>query len=106
MIQLALCEYFEYFSEGTVYKEGTMTGLVPYNSGYLSPKIGVSGYLGDITEHRDTIIDTFKNISDTGEDTYRGDLISDVNKGLGIVATGIKIISAILTILGGTTNRR
>ena len=101
-----------------------MAHLVQHTSEYLLPHttLGTIGGLSDHTGYSDasdnTIIDTIENISeayietsiatlgDAGHDTYRGDMISDVNKGLGIVATGIKIISAILTILGGTTNRR
>ena len=91
-----------------------MADLVPFTSGYLPPytTLGNTSYHGDGDNTGysdagvDTIIDTIENISDVALETYRGDMISDVNKGLGVVATGIKIISAILTILGGTTNRR
>ena len=89
-----------------------MAGLVPFTSGYLPPytALGNNSYHGINTGYRDigvdTIIDTIENVSDVAQETYRGDMISDVNKGLGVVATGIKIISALLTILGGTTNRR
>ena len=89
-----------------------MTGLVPFTSGHLPPytSLGTTSYHGDNTGYSDdgvdTIIDTIENVSDGAQETYRGDMISDVNKGLGVVATEIKIISAILTILGGTTNRR
>ena len=89
-----------------------MTGLVPFTSGYLSPysMLNTASYDKHDTGHSeagvDTIIDTIENVSDVAQETYRGDMISDVNKGLGVVATGIKIISALLTILGGTTNRR
>ena len=89
-----------------------MADLVPFTSGYLPQytTLGNTSYHGDNTGYSDdgvdTIIDTIENISDFAQETYRGDMISDVNKGLGVVATGIKIISALLTILGGTTNRR
>ena len=69
-----------------------------------------TGYLSQYASENDTtmetIIDTIENMSDDGEESYRGDMISNVNKGLGVVATGIKIISALLTVLGGTSNRR
>ena len=89
-----------------------MTGLVPITSGHLPPysTLGTTSYhdynIGHSEDGVDTIIDTIENVSDVAQETYRGDMISDVNKGLGVVATGIKIISALLTILGGTTNRR
>ena len=89
-----------------------MTGLVPFTSGHLTPytTLGTNTYhdynIGHSEVGVDTIIDTIENVSDVAQETYRGDMISDVNKGLGVVATGIKIISAFLTILGGTTNRR
>ena len=97
-----------------------MAHLVQHTSEYLLPHttLGTIGGLSDHTGYSDasgnTIIDAIENISedyvetlgDAGHDTYRGDMITDVNKGLGIVATGIKIISAILTLLGGATNRR
>ena len=77
-----------------------MAGLVPFTSGYLPQytTLGNTSYHGDNTGYSDDGVDT--------QETYRGDMISDVNKGLGVVATGIKIISALLTILGGTTDRR
>ena len=50
----------------------------------------------------ESIIDTIDTMSDTVQDTYRSDMITDVNTGLGVVLTGIKIISAILTIIGGS----
>ena len=89
-----------------------MSGLVPITSGHLPPytTLGTIGYhdynIGHSDDGVDTTIDTIENVSDVAQETYRGDMISDVNKGLGVVATGIKIISALLTILGGTTNRR
>ena len=89
-----------------------MADLVPFTSGYLPPytALGNTSYYSDNAGYSDAgvdaIIDTIENVSDVAQETYRGDMISDVNKGLGVVATGIKIISALLTILGGTTNRR
>ena len=86
--------------------------MVPFTSGYLPPYTALinDSYHGINTGYSDngvdTIIDTIENFVDVSQETYRGDMISDVNKGLGVVATGIKIISALLTILGGTTNRR
>ena len=88
-----------------------MAGLVSF-TGHLPPytTLGTIRYhdynAGHSEDGVDTIIDTIENVSDVAQETYRGDMISDVNKGLGVVATGIKIISALLTILGGTTNRR
>ena len=89
-----------------------MTGLVPFAGGYLPPytTLGPTSYHDHNIEHGDagvdTIIDTIENVSDVAQETYRGDILKNVNKGLGVVATGIKIISALLTILGGTTKRR
>ena len=58
-------------------------------------------------EHQAAVDDIIKHISDSGRDSYRSDMISDVNAGLGVMATGIRVISAILTVLlGGTGNRR
>eukprot|EP00090_Calanus_glacialis_P013422 TRINITY_DN22080_c0_g1_i5.p1 TRINITY_DN22080_c0_g1~~TRINITY_DN22080_c0_g1_i5.p1 ORF type:complete len:605 (+),score=162.47 TRINITY_DN22080_c0_g1_i5:66-1880(+) len=57
-------------------------------------------------EHEDALDDIIENISDAGKDSYRSDMISDVNAGLGVMATGIRLISAILTVLGATGNRR
>ena len=59
--------------------------------------------------YHDDIMDTFdtaKNIYESYNETYRGDMISDINKGLNVVSTGIKVISAILTLLGASNNRR
>ena len=86
--------------------------LLPSSRGDLLPFThkASTGYLSQYANENDTtmetIIDTIEYISDDGEDSYRGDMISDVNKGLGVVATGIKIISALLTLLGGASNRR
>ena len=64
-------------------------------------------YLSDHGDEHETAVDNIiKNISDAGRDSYRSDLISDVNAGLGVIATGIRVISAILTVVGGTGNRR
>jgi hypothetical protein len=65
------------------------------------------GYFSDHGEQHDDALDyIIENISDAGKDSYRSDMISDVNAGLGVMATGIRVISAILTVLGGTGNRR
>ena len=56
--------------------------------------------------HESALYDIIENISDAGKDRYRSDMISDVNAGLGTIATSIRVISAILTVLGGTGNRR
>jgi len=48
--------------------------------------------------------DTYK--SDGVKDSYRSDMISDVNSGLHVLVSGIKVVSAILTLLGGGSNRR
>ena len=58
--------------------------------------------------YHDDIMDTFdtENIYESYNETYRGDMISDINKGLNVVSTGIKVISAILTLLGASNNRR
>ena len=65
------------------------------------------GYFSDHgDEHEDALDDIIENISDAGKDSYRSDMISDVNAGLGVMATGIRVISAILTVLGATGNRR
>ena len=56
--------------------------------------------------HESALDDIIENISDAGKDRYRSDMISDVNAGLGVIATSIRVISAILTVLGGTGNRR
>jgi hypothetical protein len=63
-----------------------------------------------LSDHRDeyeaTLEGIIEHISDAGKDSYRSDMISDVNAGLGVMATGIRLISAILTLLGGTQNMR
>jgi hypothetical protein len=65
------------------------------------------GYFSDHgDEHEAAVEDIIENISDVGKDRFRSDMISDVNAGLGMVATSIRVISAILTVLGGTVNRR
>ena len=65
------------------------------------------GYFRDHSDEQKTAVDDIiKNISDSGMESYRSDLISDVNSGLGVIATGIRVICALLTVLGGTGNRR
>jgi hypothetical protein len=61
-------------------------------------------YHGD--EHEAALEDIIENISDAGKDSYRSDMIRDVKAGLGVMAPAIRVISAILTVLGGTKNRR
>ena len=64
-------------------------------------------YLSDHgNEHEAAVEDIIENISDAGHDRFRSGMISDVNAGLGVMATGIRLISAILTVLGGNQNRR
>ena len=91
-----------------------MTNLIPMNTVGPVHSTLVSAvtpvYYSDYTSEHDTgvdsIIDTIDTMSETVQDTYRGDMITDVNAGLGVVVTGIKIISAILTVIGGSQNRR
>ena len=40
------------------------------------------------------------------ESKYKTDIVSDVHKGLNLLSTGIKVISAILTVMGGGGNQR
>ena len=58
--------------------------------------------------YNDDLTDTFgiQKIHESYNETFRGDMISDINKGLNVVSTGIKVISAILTLLGASNNRR
>ena len=58
--------------------------------------------------YNDDLMDTFgtQKIHESYNETFRGDMISDINKGLNVVSTGIKVISAILTLLGASNNRR
>ena len=91
-----------------------MTNLIPVNTaGLVYSNLGSAVtplYYNDYSSEDDTgvesIIDTIDTMSDTVQDTYRSDMITDVNTGLGVVLTGIKIISAILTIIEGSHNRR
>ena len=88
-----------------------MTDIIPMGTMGLAHVGGFSTvtprYFGDHgDEHEAALDDIIENISDAGKDSYRGDMISDVNAGLGVMATAIRVISAILTVLGGTGNRR
>ena len=88
-----------------------MTDIVPMDTVGLVHVGGfstvVSEYLSDLgDEHEDVLEDIIENINNAGKDSYRSDMISDVNAGLGVMATGIRVISAILTVLGATGNRR
>ena len=88
-----------------------MTDIVPMDTLGLVYVGGFStvvpGYLSDLgDEHEDVLEDIFENINNAGKDSYRSDMISDVNAGLGVMATGIRVISAILTVLVGNGNRR
>ena len=61
------------------------------------------------TDHHtgvDGIIATIEDMSDSGQDSYRSDMMSDINNGLSLVVSGIRVISAILTVLGGSGNKR
>ena len=72
------------------------------------------GYFSDYnTEHHtaeyervEDVIATIEDRSDVGQDTFRSDMISDINKGLGVLVSGIRVISAILTVLGASGNQR
>ena len=75
------------------------------------------GYFSDYNiEHHDAeyervedmedVIATIEDRSNVGQDTFRSDMISDINKGLGVLVSGIRVISAILTVLGASGNER
>ena len=88
-----------------------MTDIIPLGTVGLAYIWGFSTgapmYFSDHgDEHEGAVEDIIENISDAGKDSYRSDMISDVNAGLGVIATGIRLISAILTVLWGTENRR
>ena len=52
------------------------------------------------------VISIIEDMSDVGQDTFRSDMISDINKGLGVLVSGIRVISAILTVMGASGNQR
>jgi hypothetical protein len=88
-----------------------MTDIIPMGTMGLAHIGGFNtvapGYHSDHGDENEAALeDIIEHISDAGKDSYRTDMISDINTGLGVMATGIRVISALLTLLGGTKNRR
>ena len=76
--------------------------------GMLDAGLNMRTISGNNYGYNDNLTDTFgtQQIHESYNETFRGDMISDINKGLYVVSTGIKLISAILTLLGASNNRR
>ena len=82
-----------------------MTYIMPIGTVGLAHVGGLSTVVPDYfrdpgVEHEAAVEDIIENISDAMKDSFRSDMISDVNAGLGVMATGIRVIFAILTVLG------
>ena len=83
--------------------------LVVANGWGLTPIVGKGMNLHYQSDHsagyEDSVDDT-ENLIGKISESYRGDMISDINSGLTVLSTSIRVISAILTLFGASNSRR
>ena len=83
--------------------------LMVANGWGLPPVVGKGMNLHYQSDHSagygDSVDDT-RNIIGKISESYRGDMISDINSGLSVLSTSIRVVSAILTLFGASNRRR